>query len=212
MKSTFIPLFAMLSLGAAFAQDGADSLDAPPKSANAAEADKPAEPPVGRYQMTEAGNYQLMVDTATGRVWQVNRRGLDIAMTPVLYEHEDEVKTPLPEYTPKPKPDARAPQPVSPEVTAERVEAAEEFVNDTIHQPMLDYMSTLGDFPPGLANLAVNVQRDPRWQGPYLKQTVIDPWGNRYRYLRPGEHNPDTYDVWSLGPDGVESEDDIGNW
>jgi general secretion pathway protein G len=31
-------------------------------------------------------------------------------------------------------------------------------------------------------------------------------------YLYPGKHNPDAYDLWSLGPDGVESDDDIGNW
>jgi general secretion pathway protein G len=29
----------------------------------------------------------------------------------------------------------------------------------------------------------------------------------------PGTHNPDSYDVWSLGPDGINgTQDDIGNW
>jgi len=53
-----------------------------------------------------------------------------------------------------------------------------------------------------------------KWGGPYLQKEVPpDPWGNAYRYLTPGKHFPDTFDVWSLGPDGVDgSEDDIGNW
>ncbi|MFV2065753.1 MAG: type II secretion system major pseudopilin GspG [Pirellulales bacterium] len=53
-----------------------------------------------------------------------------------------------------------------------------------------------------------------KWGGPYLqKQVPADPWGNPYRYLVPGKHFPDAFDVWSLGPDGVDgTEDDIGNW
>ena len=50
------------------------------------------------------------------------------------------------------------------------------------------------------------------WQGPYVKRLSDDPWGNPYQYAFPGEQNPDTYDIWSWGPDGQESEDDIGNW
>ncbi len=40
-----------------------------------------------------------------------------------------------------------------------------------------------------------------------------DPWGHPYQYLNPGKHNPDKYDVFSMGPDGVPgTDDDIGNW
>ncbi len=49
------------------------------------------------------------------------------------------------------------------------------------------------------------------WQGPYLEREPLDPWQREYRYKCPGTHGPD-YDLYSLGPDGVESEDDIGNW
>lgn len=46
----------------------------------------------------------------------------------------------------------------------------------------------------------------------YLKRKPVDPWGHEYKYLCPGTHNND-YDLYSLGPDGVEgSEDDINNW
>ncbi|MDD4518901.1 MAG: type II secretion system protein GspG [Limnochordia bacterium] len=43
-----------------------------------------------------------------------------------------------------------------------------------------------------------------------------DPWGDDYHYRRPGERNPDCYDLFSLGTDGQiggEGENrDIGNW
>jgi len=53
-----------------------------------------------------------------------------------------------------------------------------------------------------------------KWDGPYLDRDVPkDPWGNPYQYGSPGPYNPDSFDVWSLGPDGVNgTQDDIGNW
>ena len=39
-----------------------------------------------------------------------------------------------------------------------------------------------------------------------------DPWGNPYVYKQPGSKNPGSYDVYSLGKDGTEGNDDIGNW
>ncbi|TWT67007.1 Type II secretion system protein G precursor [Posidoniimonas polymericola] len=54
-----------------------------------------------------------------------------------------------------------------------------------------------------------------RWRGPYLNKSTmpVDPWDNEYKIAQPGKHNPDTYDVWSMGPDGDDqSDDDIGNW
>jgi general secretion pathway protein G len=52
----------------------------------------------------------------------------------------------------------------------------------------------------------------PRWQKK-LDQEVLDPWGHPYQYLNPGKHNPDNYDVYSMGPDGLpDTDDDIGNW
>lgn len=48
----------------------------------------------------------------------------------------------------------------------------------------------------------------------YLSSVPIDPWGNDYLYLFPGQFSK--YDVYSLGADGSpggDSEDaDIGNW
>ncbi len=40
------------------------------------------------------------------------------------------------------------------------------------------------------------------WNGPYIKRTPIDPWGNPYEYRFPGQLNPDGYDLVSYGEDG----------
>jgi general secretion pathway protein G len=46
-----------------------------------------------------------------------------------------------------------------------------------------------------------------------LDEEVKDPWGHPYQYRNPGKHNPDKYDVFSMGPDGLpDTADDIGNW
>lgn len=51
------------------------------------------------------------------------------------------------------------------------------------------------------------------WKGPYLKREPLDPWGRPYRYAYPGAKNLQDYDLFSVGPDGVEATaDDIGNW
>ncbi len=65
----------------------------------------------------------------------------------------------------------------------------------------------------GLAALRAQPPTVENWRGPYLKQDPIDPWNNPYRYAYPGTQNPQDYDLFSLGPDGVEStQDDITNW
>ena len=44
-----------------------------------------------------------------------------------------------------------------------------------------------------------------KWGGEYLKKSeVLDPWGNMYLYVYPGIVNPSSYDLISLGADGVE--------
>ena len=54
-------------------------------------------------------------------------------------------------------------------------------------------------------------------QGGYLDkpEVPIDPWGNQYIYISPGQHGPD-YDLKSLGADGLEGGEgydaDIESW
>lgn len=52
------------------------------------------------------------------------------------------------------------------------------------------------------------------WNGPYLKKKRIplDPWRREYKYVSPGTHNTEEFDLFSYGQDGVESKDDIINW
>jgi general secretion pathway protein G len=66
----------------------------------------------------------------------------------------------------------------------------------------------------GLESLVDRPKGEPHarnWRdGGYVKKLGKDPWGNDYQYLSPGAHGE--VDIYSLGPDGVESDDDIGSW
>ena len=67
----------------------------------------------------------------------------------------------------------------------------------------------------GLAALLQTPTAPPtpnNWKGPYLEQEPIDPWKKPYLYRYPGTHPPRDYDLFSVGPDGLESKDDITNW
>jgi general secretion pathway protein G len=52
------------------------------------------------------------------------------------------------------------------------------------------------------------------WKGPYLEKNKIplDPWNRPYVYVNPGRHNPASYDLYSLGKDGLGGTNTIGNW
>lgn len=72
---------------------------------------------------------------------------------------------------------------------------------------------------PGLEALVKNpYSSSSNWSGPYLEQKEIplDPWGNKYQYMEPGEHNDHNYDLWSFGSDGQEGGKDeaadVTNW
>ena len=76
-----------------------------------------------------------------------------------------------------------------------------------------------GNFPTteqGLAALLAAPTSEPRarnWQGPYLEREPADPWNNAYRYRSPGTVNDKSYDLFSLGKDGIEgTSDDVTNW
>jgi general secretion pathway protein G len=75
-----------------------------------------------------------------------------------------------------------------------------------------------GYYPRGNAGLndLINAPRDAQnWHGPYLKMDSIplDPWKNAYIYDCPGKHNPNGYDLMSMGLDArANTEDDICNW
>jgi general secretion pathway protein G len=67
----------------------------------------------------------------------------------------------------------------------------------------------------GLIGKPSDASTASRWNGPYLDSPKVpaDPWDRDYRFAAPGKHNPETFDVWSVGPDGQDgTDDDIGNW
>ena len=68
-----------------------------------------------------------------------------------------------------------------------------------------------GKYPNTLNALLTNPGGLKNWNGPYIKKKPVDPWGNAYQYRCPGSHGKD-YDLYSLGPDGVEGNDDTTNW
>lgn len=70
-------------------------------------------------------------------------------------------------------------------------------------------------FPHALVDLVQRPNDIHNWHGPYLDKKVVpkDAWGQDFIYLCPGKENPDSYDIISMGPDGVEgTEDDITSW
>ena len=82
------------------------------------------------------------------------------------------------------------------------------------------YRLDVGGYPSqeqGLRSLGIEPAGVKRWSGPYLKDKTVplDPWDRAYLYVIPGIHDG-SYDLSSLGSDGVEGGDeeaaDITNW
>jgi len=70
-----------------------------------------------------------------------------------------------------------------------------------------------GFYPKSLQDLIQQPNNARNWHGPYLETLPQDPWGNPYVYSYPGRHNPNGFDIYSIGPDGkAGTDDDIGNW
>jgi len=64
----------------------------------------------------------------------------------------------------------------------------------------------------GLAALVQQPASDPKprkWKQ-LMKAVPLDPWGAEYVYRNPGKLNPGGFDLYSMGPDGKESDDDVG--
>lgn len=75
------------------------------------------------------------------------------------------------------------------------------------------YETDTGTFPSTLDDLLSAPSDVTSWRGPYLKKKPLDPWGKSYLYKYPGDHNEDSYDLYSAGRDGTEgTQDDITNW
>ncbi|MCB1123547.1 MAG: type II secretion system major pseudopilin GspG [Verrucomicrobiae bacterium] len=89
------------------------------------------------------------------------------------------------------------------------------FVNDTMKASLFRYRVDNGRMPSteeGLDALITAPGGATNWKGPYMERIPQDPWGRDYQYKNPGQKSTTGYDLYSLGEDGVESEDDVGNW
>lgn len=71
------------------------------------------------------------------------------------------------------------------------------------------YRLSTGSYPTteqGLQALYERPTIDPpaNWNGPYLSKPVpLDPWNKPYYYVFPGQQNPNGFDLYSLGADGL---------
>ncbi len=88
----------------------------------------------------------------------------------------------------------------------------------TLKEALASYQLETGSLPTteqGLKALWEKPTAEPipdRWKA-MMDEETKDPWGHSYQYRNPGKHNPDRYDIFSMGPDGQpDTDDDIGNW
>jgi general secretion pathway protein G len=88
----------------------------------------------------------------------------------------------------------------------------------TLRTALMNYSIQANRFPTteqGLKALAVKPTNPPlpkRWSK-FLPEIPLDPWDHEFQYRYPGVKNPDSYDIFSMGEDGLpDTEDDIGNW
>jgi general secretion pathway protein G len=77
----------------------------------------------------------------------------------------------------------------------------------TIGMAIALYEVDNGKLPANLAALMSSPGGANNWQGPYLDTLPKDPWGNDFVYTP--NSSGGSFDIKSLGPDGVASSDDI---
>ncbi len=78
---------------------------------------------------------------------------------------------------------------------------------------LLMYHQATGEYPsanqglPALINRPDDLPFEADWKQ-VLEEVPTDPWGNEYRYSPPSGASPATFEIRSLGIDGIASEDD----
>lgn len=90
--------------------------------------------------------------------------------------------------------------------------------NGTLSQAIKQFRFDIGQYPEELMDLVEkpgDAEMEDKWTTPYLEDVsgLKDPWSRDFEYTAPGTHNEDGFDLWSLGPNGVDGDDDdITNW
>ena len=87
-----------------------------------------------------------------------------------------------------------------------KVKAAQTWVNSTGEAYVTSYFALVGQYPNSLADL----RTPPVGTPPFVKRAsdLQDPWGKEYIYQYPGTHNPGSFDISTIAPDGTV----LGNW
>lgn len=99
-----------------------------------------------------------------------------------------------------------------------KTETATLFVESALPPVIEQFRKDVGRIPTTreglLALTRAPVGEEAKWHGPYVDppNVPLDPWGHPYQYRAPAAKSGADYDLWSYGPDGIQSEDDIGNW
>lgn len=97
--------------------------------------------------------------------------------------------------------------------------------NGPIAKALDQYRQDMGYYPDSTLGLAAlfKIPSGPvtdQFHGPYMEGTIeelTDSWGNPFVYGAPGKFNKSGFDLYSVGPDGIdqggrEDSDDIKNW
>ena len=93
------------------------------------------------------------------------------------------------------------------------------FFQNALEPALEELKKDIGRYPTNIEGLSllshppIEKELREKWRGPYIDfELPPDPFGRPYQYHCPGERNKNSYDVFGLGPDGIESKDDVGNW
>jgi general secretion pathway protein G len=87
----------------------------------------------------------------------------------------------------------------------------------SVKTQLMIYESQNGDFPSTEQGLRALITKpegaSSNWRQ-LMEELPKDPYGKaEYLYMRPGKHNPNSYDLYSVGKDHLpDTADDIGNW
>ena len=91
-------------------------------------------------------------------------------------------------------------------------------VTQSLEAPLFQFKVDTGSYPTteqGIIALLKKPAGDRgKWKGPYVKdeESLHDAWGSVLQYRYPSSRKPGGYELYSLGEDKTESEDDIRNW
>jgi general secretion pathway protein G len=94
-----------------------------------------------------------------------------------------------------------------------------------LESALTTYQMDNGRFPSSDQGLRALIEKPSGAPEPYAwrtggylakKELPHDAWNGEFQYASPGEHNADSFDLWSFGADGKsggEGDDaDLGNW